>query len=105
MERFLPDFAISRTLGSMKTTENELLDKAKLPGNKAMSWHPFYRGKMEVTSKCQVKDFSDFGVWYTPGVAEPCRAIEADPMQVFEYTNRWNYIAVEIGRASCRERV
>ncbi|MFO7619128.1 MAG: NADP-dependent malic enzyme [Thermoplasmata archaeon] len=60
----------------------------------AMAWHPFYHGKTEVISKCRVRDFSDFGVWYTPGVAEPCKAIEAEPRLVYEHTNKWNYIAV-----------
>jgi malate dehydrogenase (oxaloacetate-decarboxylating) len=74
--------------------EKELLDRAKRPGKLAMAWHPFYRGKMEVVPKCRVKDFSDFGVWYTPGVAEPCTDIAAHPEKVFEHTNRWNYIAI-----------
>lgn len=78
----------------MTDSEKEHLDRAKRPGKVAMSWHPFYRGKMEVISKCRVKDFSDFGVWYTPGVAEPCKAIAADPMLAYEHTNKWNYIAV-----------
>jgi len=76
------------------TDEQELLEKARRPGKTAMAWHPFYRGKMEVIPKCRVKDFSDFGVWYTPGVAEPCKDIVAHPDKVFEHTNRWNYIAV-----------
>ncbi len=75
-------------------SDDEQLDRAKLPGRKAMSWHPFYRGKTEVISKCRVSDFSDFGVWYTPGVAEPCLDIARNPDMVFEHTNRWNYIAV-----------
>ena len=75
-------------------TNEELLEKSKLPGKMAMKWHPFYRGKVEVVSKCRVRDFSDFGVWYTPGVAEPCRAIEEDPQRAFDHTNKWNYIAV-----------
>lgn len=78
----------------MEKTEKELLDRAKRPGKIAMSWHPFYRGKMEVIAKCRVKDLSDFGVWYTPGVAEPCLAIAGDPMLAYEHTNKWNYVAV-----------
>lgn len=78
----------------MEKTEKELLDRAKRPGKIAMSWHPFYRGKTEVIAKCRVKDLSDFGVWYTPGVAEPCMAIAGDPMQAYEHTNKWNYVAV-----------
>ncbi len=36
----------------------------------------------------------DFAIWYTPGVAAPCRAIEKDPELVYEYTNKWNTVAV-----------
>ncbi len=74
--------------------EADLVEKTKLPGKRAMAWHPFYKGKIEVLPKCRIKDFDDFGVWYTPGVAEPCRDIHRDPLRVFEHTNRWNYIAV-----------
>ncbi len=59
-----------------------------------MLLHPFYRGKVETTLKCCVRDFNDFAIWYTPGVAAPCRAIEADPEKVYDYTNKWNTVAV-----------
>jgi malate dehydrogenase (oxaloacetate-decarboxylating) len=36
----------------------------------------------------------DFAVWYTPGVAAPCKMIQADPDKSFELTNRWNSIAI-----------
>lgn len=57
----------------------ELLAKAKKPSADAMRLHPFYRGKIETTLKCTVHSFDDFAVWYTPGVAAPCKAIQADP--------------------------
>jgi malate dehydrogenase (oxaloacetate-decarboxylating) len=44
--------------------------------------------------KCRVRDFNDFAIWYTPGVAEPCRAIAKDPELVYQYTNKWNTVAV-----------
>jgi malate dehydrogenase (oxaloacetate-decarboxylating) len=72
----------------------ELLAKAKKPSADAMKLHPFYRGKVETTLKCCVRDFQDFAIWYTPGVAAPCRAIEKDPELVYEYTNKWNTVAV-----------
>ena len=53
----------------------ELLAKAKKPSADAMKFHPFYRGKVETTLKCCVRDIDDFAIWYTPGVAAPCRAI------------------------------
>ncbi len=71
-----------------------LLAKAKKPAADAMVLHPFYRGKIETTLKCAVRDFNDFAIWYTPGVAAPCRAIEEDPELVYEYTNKWNTVAV-----------
>jgi len=72
----------------------ELLAKAKKPSADAMRLHPFYRGKIETTLKCTVHSFDDFAIWYTPGVAAPCKAIQADPELVYEYTNKWNTVAV-----------
>jgi malate dehydrogenase (oxaloacetate-decarboxylating) len=71
-----------------------LLAKATKPSQDAMLLHPFYRGKVETTLKCCVRDFNDFAIWYTPGVAAPCKAIEADPEKVYDYTNKWNTVAV-----------
>jgi malate dehydrogenase (oxaloacetate-decarboxylating) len=72
----------------------ELLAKAKKPAEDAMVLHPFYHGKIEMALKCCVRDFNDFAIWYTPGVAAPCRAIESNPELVYEYTNKWNTVAV-----------
>jgi malate dehydrogenase (oxaloacetate-decarboxylating) len=72
----------------------DLLAKAKKPAEDAMLLHPFYRGKIETALKCTVRSFDDFAIWYTPGVAAPCRAIEKDPELVYEYTNKWNTVAV-----------
>jgi malate dehydrogenase (oxaloacetate-decarboxylating) len=44
--------------------------------------------------KCRVRDFNDFAVWYTPGVAAPCRAIAENPDLVYEHTHKWNTVAV-----------
>lgn len=75
-------------------TKEELLAKAKKPSDDAMRLHPFYRGKIETVPKCRIRDFNDFAIWYTPGVAAPCRAIYKNPELVDEYTNRWNTVAV-----------
>ena len=79
---------------SQKVTKEELLAKAKKPAEDAMKLHAFYRGKMQTVPKCQVRDYSDFAIYYTPGVAEPCRAIKADQSKFAELTNRWNTVAV-----------
>lgn len=72
----------------------ELITKAKKPGEDAMKLHPFYHGKIATIPKCSIRDFSDFAIWYTPGVAEPCRDIEKNPEKVFEHTNKANLVAV-----------
>ena len=73
---------------------DELLAKAKKPSEDALKLHPYYRGKIETALKCAVRDFNDFAIWYTPGVAAPCRAIAEDPEKVYEHTNKWNTVAV-----------
>jgi malate dehydrogenase (oxaloacetate-decarboxylating) len=78
----------------MKVTKEDLLAKAKKPAEDAMRLHPFYRGKVEVTPKCAIRDFNDFAIWYTPGVAEPCKDINKNPERVFQYTNKANMVAV-----------
>jgi malate dehydrogenase (oxaloacetate-decarboxylating) len=77
-----------------KLSVAELLEKAKQPGKDAMVLHPFYRGKCEITAKCVIRDFNDFAIWYTPGVAEPCMDIVKNPDKVFEHTNKWNFVAI-----------
>jgi malate dehydrogenase (oxaloacetate-decarboxylating) len=77
-----------------KPTVDELLAKAKKPAQLAPAMHRFYEGKMQVIPKCAIRSTDDFAVWYTPGVAAPCREIQADPDKSFELTNRWNYVAV-----------
>jgi malate dehydrogenase (oxaloacetate-decarboxylating) len=75
-------------------TKEELLAKAKKPSEDAMKLHPFYKGKIEIVAKCVIRDLQDFGIWYTPGVAAPCRAIAKDKDLAYDYTNKWNSIAV-----------
>lgn len=72
----------------------KLLEKAYLPAKQATAYHPFYQGKIEVISKCAIRDFDDFAIWYTPGVAEPCKLINKNKDEVYRQTNKWNTIAV-----------
>ncbi|MEE9316382.1 MAG: NADP-dependent malic enzyme [bacterium] len=74
--------------------EKELLAKASQPAKEAMRLHPFYRGKIKIVAKCCVRNFDDFAIWYTPGVAAPCKAIHKDKNLVYTYTNKWNTVAV-----------
>ena len=67
---------------------------AELAMQLAMKYHSFYKGKIQMTLKAPVRSYYDFAIWYTPGVAEPCKAIKENTDLVFEYTNRGNTIAV-----------
>src|SRR3970282_2283540 len=67
--------------------------KANQPQAESMRLHPFYRGKVEIALKCRVRDFNVFAIWYTPGVAAPCRAIAENPDLVYEHTHKWNTVA------------
>lgn len=61
---------------------------------KALEYSAYYAGKIEVVPKVPVRSLDDFSVWYTPGVAAVSRKIEKEADLSFEYTNRWNTIAV-----------
>lgn len=60
----------------------------------ALKMHGEHHGKIEIKGKVPVKDRDDLSTAYTPGVAEPCRKIAADPEAVWEYTTRGNMVAV-----------
>lgn len=77
-----------------KVTVEELLKKALEPSENAPRLHKFYKGKVGVSVKCRVRDFNDFAVWYTPGVAAVCKEIAQDKDKVYDYTNKWNNVAV-----------
>ncbi|MBD3256174.1 MAG: malate dehydrogenase, partial [Candidatus Lokiarchaeota archaeon] len=77
-----------------KATKEELIERSKIPAKNALKMHPFYRGKLQVMPKCQIHDQEDFSIWYSPGVAAPCKEIEKNQEKVYDYTNKWNNVAV-----------
>jgi malate dehydrogenase (oxaloacetate-decarboxylating) len=60
----------------------------------SLKLHGEWKGKIEVISKVAVKTKDDLSIAYTPGVAEPCLAIQKDTNLSYEYTRRWNMVAV-----------
>jgi malate dehydrogenase (oxaloacetate-decarboxylating)(NADP+) len=61
----------------------------------ALEYHEKGRpGKIAVVPTKPVGTQRDLSLAYTPGVAEPCRDIQADPDAVFRYTARGNLVAV-----------
>ncbi len=63
-------------------------------GKLALKYHPFYKGKIEVNSKVPIRSLSDFSVWYTSGVAQPCKVIQKNKQTIYDHTNKWNNVAV-----------
>jgi malate dehydrogenase (oxaloacetate-decarboxylating) len=74
--------------------QKERLSEASTPATEALRLHPLYHGKVQMMPKCPIRGREDFAIWYTPGVAAPCRAIVDDPELVYEHTNKANTIAV-----------
>ena len=56
--------------------------------------HKKWGGKIEVVSRVEINDRHDLSVAYTPGVAEPCLAIQKDPDLSYSLTRRSNLVAV-----------
>jgi malate dehydrogenase (oxaloacetate-decarboxylating) len=71
-----------------------LLKRAYAPARLAMKYHPYYHGKIEIAAKVPVNSYDDFAIWYTPGVADPCKEIQRNPERVFDYTNKSNSVAI-----------
>ncbi len=61
---------------------------------KALALHEKWNGKLETVSKCPVKSREDLAMAYTPGVAEPCKAIAQNREDAYRYTIKANTIAV-----------
>lgn len=60
----------------------------------ALRLHGEWKGKIEVISTVPVNNREELSLAYTPGVAEPCLAIQKDVNLSYELTRRWNLVAV-----------
>jgi malate dehydrogenase (oxaloacetate-decarboxylating) len=60
----------------------------------ALAFHKSAKGKIAVHSKVPCCSKQDLSLAYTPGVAEPCREIQKNPDDVYEYTAKGNIVAV-----------
>lgn len=56
--------------------------------------HREWRGKIEVITRVPVNNREALSLAYTPGVARPCKEIQANPALSFELTRRWNTVPV-----------
>ena len=60
----------------------------------ALEMHREHQGKIETISRVKLETRDDLSTAYTPGVAEPCRKIHANPDDVYTYTLKGRTIAV-----------
>lgn len=63
-------------------------------GQEAIDLHRKLRGKIEIRSKVSVKSPREISLAYTPGVAGVCLEIAADREKSYEYTSKWNNVAI-----------
>ncbi|MGN8689233.1 NAD(P)-dependent malic enzyme [Atopobiaceae bacterium HCP3S3_F7] len=61
---------------------------------RSLELHERLQGKIEVVSRAKVETAEDLSLVYTPGVAEPCRQIQADYQKSWELTRRSHLVAV-----------
>ena len=61
---------------------------------RSLELHEKLQGKIEVVSRAKVETAEDLSLVYTPGVAEPCRQIQADYQKSWELTRRSHLVAV-----------
>ena len=67
----------------------------KITREEALQYHSRGRkGKIEVVSTKPCRTQEDLSLAYTPGVADPCLEIAADPEKVYDYTAKGNLVAV-----------
>jgi malate dehydrogenase (oxaloacetate-decarboxylating) len=62
--------------------------------DEALEFHRVAGGKIAIHSKVPCSTKHDLSLAYTPGVAEPCREIEKNQEDVYQYTSKGNIVAV-----------
>ena len=62
--------------------------------DEALNLHKKLRGKIEINSKQQVMTKEILSLLYTPGVAEVSKEIANHKEKVYDYTSKWNTIAI-----------
>ncbi|MEA5013232.1 MAG: NADP-dependent malic enzyme [Candidatus Limiplasma sp.] len=60
----------------------------------SLRMHGQWKGKLEVISRVPVNTKEELSLAYTPGVAEPCLAIQQDVNRSYDLTRRWNLCLV-----------
>lgn len=61
---------------------------------KSLRLHEKNKGKIGIISKVKVENKDDLSIFYTPGVAKPCKEIHANIKNVYKYTSKANLVAI-----------
>ena len=77
-------------MGAKKGRKENGMDYRK----ESLKKHAEWRGKIEMVPRVEVDTREKLSLAYTPGVAEPCLAIQRDAEQSFALTRRWNTVPV-----------
>jgi malate dehydrogenase (oxaloacetate-decarboxylating)(NADP+) len=76
-------------------TQSIYMNQQELRKQQALEYHAKGRpGKIEVVPTKEAKTQRDLSLAYSPGVAEPCKEIAANPDDVYKYTAKGNLVAV-----------
>ena len=62
--------------------------------SRSLAMHKEIKGKLDIECRKKIENMEDLSLVYTPGVAEPCRAIEKDPEELWNLTGKNNLVAV-----------
>jgi len=83
------------TLEKIKNEVQKTTVSVHIKKEDALLYHSRYpSGKIEVIPTKNVSTQRDLSLAYSPGVAEPCLEIAADPLKVYDYTIKGNLVAV-----------
>jgi len=80
--------------------DSKLKNKDQLLNKQALRYHEgdpskdSKPGKLEIQPTKSLSSQRDLSFAYSPGVAEPCRAIQEDELNAYKYTARGNLVAV-----------
>ena len=61
---------------------------------KSLLLHKKYHGKLWTEGKVSLENSEDLSTYYSPWVAAPCLEIQKDEKKAYEYTRKWNNIAI-----------
>lgn len=68
------------------------LESLKAAYPEALKYH--IGGKVGIVPRKRLRSINELGLAYTPGVAVPCKQIEANPLSAYDYTSKSNLVAV-----------